>query len=176
MGKATLSRVKHTMLNHQAVFSYLIQQKLLAPESLIQDRLRIANSSQHNHNVSVLRRHSPSYFLKQGDGGEKSGTVANEALIYQFLQTHRKEHEIHNYLPRCLAYDSQEQILTWELVADARDLGKYHMQLGLFPKSIAVVMGKALGVLHQVPVKDKVNDGSECLAHEIPWVITLHRP
>jgi Predicted aminoglycoside phosphotransferase len=164
------------MLNHQAVFSYLIQQKLLAPESLILDRLRIVNSSQRNHNVSVLRSHSPSYFLKQGDGGEGSGTVANEALVYQFLQTQRKEHEIHNYLPRCLGYDSQEQILTLELVADARDLGKYHMQLGRFPKSMAVAMGKALGVLHQVPVKDKVNYGSEWLTHEIPWVITLHRP
>src|SRR5438094_8743887 len=109
------------MLTHRGVASYLLDRNLISPESIVTDDLVVTDVSQRNRNFKVISQDGPCYLLKQGVDREGIGTVAHEADVYQFLQSH-SQNRFDRYLPRLCGYDSEENILIVEFLRHTQNL------------------------------------------------------
>lgn len=136
----------------------------------------VMDVSRRNRNYKVVSERGPSYLLKQGIGPEGRATLANEAAVYQLLQSDRSTHGLDCYLPRCYGYDPEEHILILELVRNGRDLREYHVERGRFSTTVAGILGDALGSLHrQAREQRKWSEDGHRFSSQPPWVLSVHR-
>ncbi len=136
------------MLTEYQTIEYLLERGLIAPESIVNDRIKVTNLARRNQNFQITGLSDRNYFLKQGRYEMNIGSVTNEAAIYQVLQASCLNLKLSRYLPQCFGYDAQSGILLLEAIYNAQDLQQYHTTKGRFPKSIAREIGTALGLLH----------------------------
>ena len=164
------------MLTERDVVPYLLQRNLVSAQSIIEGDLVVEDASRRNRNFQVISERGPCYLLKQGVGQEGIATVAHEAAVYQFLQSHTRN-GLDCYLPRLCEYDSEEHMLILEFLRHTQNLREYHARRRHFSTSVAVAMGNALGTLHHLTWMEGKRDKTiQVFAHESPWVLSLHHP
>ena len=102
-------------------------------------RLQIVDASRRNYNFKVVCG-DRAYMVKQGVGPGRAATIRNEAAVYRLLLTgpaRSSESSLgafRRYMPRCLLFDADHDLLVLELLEGAVDLRAYHVRLGRFPK------------------------------------------
>jgi hypothetical protein len=160
------------------VAPYLLQRGLVDPASIVAGDLTILDVSRRNQNFKVISARGPSYLLKRGISPDRAATVAREAAVYELLQSDTQSQcaGFSRYLPKFYCYDSQERLLTLELVRDAEDFRQYQARRRHFSTRLAAMMGKALGALHSVSHVKKTYQGGFSLQQQMPWVLKIHRP
>ncbi len=164
------------MLTQSKVVPYLLKCGLVSAESIAEGDLAVMDVSRRNRNYKVISERGPSYFLKQGIGPEGRATLANEAAVYQLLQSHRSTHGLDCYLPHYYGYDPEEHILILELVRNGQDLREYHTSRGRFSTTVAGILGNALGLLHrQMREQRKWSEDGHLFSDQPPWVLSVHR-
>ena len=164
------------MLTQSEVVPYLLKCGLVSAESIVKGDLVVMDISRRNRNYKIISERGPSYLLKQGIGPEGRATLANEAAMYQLLQSDRSTHGLDCYLPRCYGYDPVEHILILELVRNGKDLREYHADRGCFSTTIAEMLGNALGLLHrQTGEQRKWSEDGHWFSCQPPWVLSIHR-
>jgi hypothetical protein len=143
---------------------------------IVEGDLAWIDSSRRNHNVQIISRQGPSYFLKQGPSLDGNVSVAYEAAVYQFLQSAIGNGELRPYLPRFYGYDPNEQLLIVELLQDSKNLRQYHIGSGRFSTRLAATMGKALGALHHLTRGVEREQDGLFLSRLPPWILSIHQP
>jgi hypothetical protein len=109
------------MLTEYKAIMYLLQNKFLHPEVLLEGSMEVVNTSRRNRNFKVMSEKGRQYLLKQGVGLQGMATVAYEAAIYRHFQSDARWEAFSHYLPHCYEYDSKEHILILELLDNACD-------------------------------------------------------
>lgn len=162
------------MLTSTTLVTFLLENKLVAPEAIIGGDLLVYEASRRNANYQVLSRRGPSYMLKQGLDASSAAAIALEARVCSLLHADAST-GLQAYVPRLHHYYPKENLLVLELIQDASDLRGYCSRLGRFPVSIAVALADALSRLHGGAVAEAAR---RCEVPTLgpPWVLSLHRP
>ena len=157
------------MLEETDIVPYLLRRRLLDPDAVLDGAVRIGNTSRRNQNFHVTGAGN-GVFVKQGMGRSGVGSVGHEARVLECLAALPGPGELRTFLPRVLGFDSAQEVLVLEYVADAHDLCRYHSRLGRFPKRIAEQTGHVLSNLHAVPTQ-QLDSGMKL---STPWVLAMH--
>jgi hypothetical protein len=131
-----------------SVANYLLEQKLLTPNQVVDDGLTIVELSRRNRSFRILND-AISYLLKQGVGTERACTVDNEASAYRFFNSAAGKDRIADFVPKSYLYDAHDHVLVLQFLRDAENLREYHTRVDRFPIATAAQLGRAIGVVHR---------------------------
>jgi hypothetical protein len=167
------------MLTQRDVAAYLLERGLVEPKAVVGGDLVVLDASRRNANFQVISEHAPSYLVKQGVGGQREATIANEAATYEFLLQSGPS-TFRRFLPARHLYSSQEHVLVLALLRPAQTLQQYHARTGRFPLWLAVEMGEALAALHNFDAENiAAHSPAQAAPFAVkppPWVLSLHQP
>lgn len=154
---------------------YLIERGLADPESVVDGDWMVLETSRRNRNFKVIRRHNPSYFVKQIQNWEPQAitTLRCEARCYWLAGNDAGFAPLFPFLPKYYDFDSTRWVLILELLNDGEDLTEYHRRLGQFPLEVARHLGRVLGAYHQIG-SDRIRDKPENAPFQrrVPWILS----
>ncbi len=166
------------VITSRNIVYYLLERGLISFESVVNGDLVVADTSRRNRNFKVLRRHSPSYFVKQIQHWEPQAisTLQREAACYQVAQNEAEFAPLAALMPRFVMFDSARYLLIVELIPEAENLSEYHRRLGNFPLDVAALLGRTLGTYHhqaKTSLKNGMHDS--IFPKMIPWILSVHQ-
>jgi hypothetical protein len=164
-----LGRTARIPLTSADVPRYLLRRGLVDASTIVDGDLVVRDVSSRNRNFRV-ESSDGSFLLKQGLTQDAAVAVANEAWVYRRLT---REPELSTVMPRFYTFDSENGVLTLELVSHAQDLRAYHSSRGYFSTRLAAATGSALGTLHRLTQLHATRSVAPELA---PRILGLHRP
>src|ERR1700682_2123510 len=119
------------ILSKSNVVHYLLEQNLLALDSVVDGDLMIVDTTRRNRNFKIIRRKAQGYFVKQIQNWDPQ-TVAGlaiEATCYRVARNGPPSAAIAHLVPRDFLYDSQRHVLVTELLAQGESLSDHHRRL-----------------------------------------------
>jgi Phosphotransferase enzyme family len=174
------------MLALSELTAYLLDQRHIHPDTVVDGGLTIVDTSRRNHNALVSAEPAVGLFIKQGrsdpvqpaTGWTGSGSLAHEAAVYSLLASlprQRRSGEISAALPRCHGFDADRGLLILESLPDALDLTSYHTRAGRFPVTAGTRLGTVLADLHDRATEAARRRPAD-FPGRIPWVLGIDRP
>ena len=160
------------------VVYYLLERGLISFDSVVNGDLIVADTSRRNRNFKLLRKHSPSYFVKQIQNWEPQAiaTLQREAACYQAAQNNADFAPLAALMPRFVMYDPVRYLLIVELLPEAENLSEYHRRLGRFPLEVAALLGQVLGTYHRQAGSESKSDRQDGMFPKmIPWILSIHQ-
>jgi aminoglycoside phosphotransferase (APT) family kinase protein len=155
------------------LFPYLLDRGLLNAERVAAGDASIEDLSRRNRNFKILHRDGPSYFLKQAPRGDSRETLAREAATLRML---RSLPPLASHVPRCLEYDTVQQILILEITDGHETLDRRLARTGRWPSTASAALGRFLALLHRDGTNAAAALPDHAKAGEAPWVLSIHRP
>ncbi|HTU12258.1 MAG TPA: phosphotransferase [Allosphingosinicella sp.] len=154
---------------------YLVGERLLTEEAVVDGGLALAMSRSRNRYVLVKQRNGPCYFVKQAMETEAmtAETVAREAEVYRGVYGDDRLAALRDLLPNFHLFDPAQGILVTELVRDADTLAACHLGLGACPPALAARLGTALATYHQVRFAEGKPQAA-LFPQTPPWIFKLH--
>src|SRR2546425_6984945 len=125
---------------------YLLDKGLVSSESLVHGGFLAVEVPRRNQNFKVLRKTTPSYFVKQLRDFDSSSIAMldRQAACHLLAGRHAAFESLRPLIPRLYMQDSARHVLVTELVSGGEDLLTYHMRLGGFPVETAQELACAL--------------------------------
>ncbi len=157
---------------------YLLEKGLLTSQSIVDGDFMVVDTSRRNNNFKVIRKHQPSYFVKQVKNWEPQAisSLQREANCYWLAHNDTDFIPLAGLLSKYYFYDQNRHILIIELISEAESLHEYHLRLGKFPIKIAIQLGKILGMYHQQAGKKLQNDQQNAIFPKtVPWILSAHQ-
>jgi hypothetical protein len=166
------------ILSRSNVAQYLVQQGLVALDSVVDGDLMVADSTRRNRNFRIIRRRAQGYFVKQIQNWDPQTVagLAGEATCYRLARSAPEFAALAPLVPRDFLYDPQRHVLVTELLADAETLSDHHRRLNAFPLALARLIGEYFGRLHReelTPVERYPELGT--FRRQIPWILAAHQ-
>lgn len=157
---------------------YLLDRGLVTAESVVDGDFLVVDVTRRNRNFKIIRRHFPSFFIKQIQNWEPQAiaTLQCEATCYYLAQSDPEFAGLALLTPRYHLYDPARHILITELLPEAENLSDYHRRLNKFPVEIAIKIGRALGTYHRENVS-KLKDGPHdaVFPKRAPWILSINQ-
>ena len=160
---------------------YLIEQGLVSVDAIVEGDLEVVDAGRRNQNLKVIRRHGPSYLIKQPGEGERGTltTLRVEAAFYRHCHLDPGVEDMRALLPRLHDCDPDRGTLTIELI-DGRPLwGRYaQVPSADLLAQFAAPLGDAIGTMHRAfrgPAARAAEWMSGLYAGP-PWFFGMHRP
>lgn len=157
---------------------YLLERGLITSESIVDGDLMVVDASRRNRNFKVIRKHNPSYFVKQIQNWEPQAivTLQCEAMCYWLSQNDVSFASLALLIPRFYTYDPARSILIVELLPEGENLSEYQRRLGEFPLDVASKLGKVLGTYHQeAGAKLQSSSHYASFPKNMPWILSVHQ-
>lgn len=168
-------------LTVDTVVPYLLKRNLVSVAAIVGGDLEIVDAGRRNQNLIVLRRHGPSYLMKQPGEGERGtlATVRVEASFYEHCHGDPDAAEVRCVLPGFHSFDAERDLLIIEFV-EGRPLWG---QRSAAPNpeilaEFAAPLGESIGTIHRV-FRNPVWSSKEWIAGlpaVQPWIFGAHRP
>src|SRR4051794_31226652 len=97
------------ILSKSNVVHYLLEQRLLALDSVVDGDLIVTDVTRRNRNFKIIRRASPGYFVKQIQNWDPQtvSTLASEAMCYRLARSGTEFAPLAALVPRDFLYDAQ---------------------------------------------------------------------
>jgi aminoglycoside phosphotransferase (APT) family kinase protein len=170
-------RQAHPHLKVEQIVPYLLERELLSEKTLVDERVEITSASRRNSNFIIKSQTGPSYVLKQASDADTRETVANEARIYQCIQSLFPESQ-ESSLPQLHIYDADSCAVVLDYVVDSVSLLEAARQRNRFSVWVAAQLGASLARIH---TRAKPPYGAEAPRHDSdanpPWALSaLSRP
>jgi hypothetical protein len=110
-------------LTVDTIVPYLIEWNLVSVGAIVEGDLEVIDAGRRNQSLKVVRRHGPSYLIKQpGEGEPRTGvTLRNEAWFYTQCQNAPYAADMRGLLPAMQDWDENRGVLILELI-DRRPL------------------------------------------------------
>jgi hypothetical protein len=166
------------ILSKSNVVHYLLEQNLLALDSVVDGDLMIVDTTRRNRNFKIIRRKAQGYFVKQIQNWDPQ-TVAGlaiEATCYRVARNGPPSAAIAHLVPRDFLYDSQRHVLVTELFAQGESLSDHHRRLNAFPLEPARQLGTLFGRFHRdegAPFGDQRETAA--FRRQVPWILSAHQ-
>lgn len=173
--------MKPPNLTVDTVVPYLVQRHLVSAAAIVEGDLEVVDVGRRNQNLKIVRRHGPSYLIKQPGEGEHATelTIRREASLYRRCHADAQAAELRGALPALFDWDDDRGLLVLELV-DGRSLWAHYLATPTpdFPSDAAGPLGSALGTIHRVFREDAswVSTWTAGLHAAPPWILFAHRP
>jgi hypothetical protein len=160
---------------------YLLERHLVNVAAIVDGDLEVTDLGRRNQNLKIVRRHGPSYFIKQPGEGERATqlTIRCEASLYRHCHSDRQAAALRGLLPTLYDWDEERGLLVLELV-DGQPLWAHYAATPApeFPLDTAEPVGTALGSFHRVFREQSTwlrswTTGLNCVP---PWILFAHRP
>lgn len=138
------------LLTYKTLTKYMIENGFISIKSFVDGNVLLKDESRRNLNYQVISGER-AYLIKQGLDKDRNTTIANEAIVYNFL--HRNltaKGGLEDLIPRFYKYDSKKNILVIELVKDGKNLQEHYVRTGRFSFKHAEIIGTILGTLHNL--------------------------
>jgi phosphotransferase family enzyme len=159
------------------IVHYLLERRLVDPESVVDGDFMVVEVPRRNCNFRVLRNRPPGYFVKQIQEWAPQSVAAleREAACYWLCAHHPDFAPLAPLTPRVHLHDNSRQILITELLPAAEDLHQYHTRVRTFPAGIAGLLGKILAQYHgQIGSKCDLAPEARVFPRTPPWILSLH--
>jgi len=166
------------VITSRNIVYYLLERGLITFDSVVNGDLIVSDTSRRNRNFKLLRKHSPSYFVKQIQNWEPQAiaTLQREAACYQVAQTDPDFAPLAALMPKFVMYDPARYLLIVELLPEGENLSEYHRRLGKFPLEAAALLGQVLGTYHrQEGTTPKNTARASMFPKMIPWILSIHQ-
>jgi len=166
------------ILSKSNVVHYLVEQGLLAMDSVVDGDLMVADATRRNRNFKIIRRRSPGYFVKQIQNWDPQtvAALAGEAACYRLARSGAEFAALGDLVPRDFLYDTQRHVLVTELLGDGETLSEHHRRLNAFPLEPARLLGEFFGRLHRpgaVPAAQHAETAA--FRRQPPWILSAHQ-
>jgi Phosphotransferase enzyme family len=133
---------------------YLLQEKIIDIEAIVDGDLRLVDNSRKNRNVKVLTKHGTSLLVKQPNIGDMRSiaTIQREARFYDLIRTTPELTNIQSIIPKFVSFDRKQNILIVEFVEDSQSLKEYFYNISSdrFPTEPSFILGNIMAVYHKV--------------------------
>jgi Ser/Thr protein kinase RdoA (MazF antagonist) len=133
------------MLAQADVAHYLLSLGLVKPAAVVEEELRVTDSSRRNRVFIASARTGPAYVVKQAGPGS-AATLAHEAAVLRALAS---TPELADLVPWPAHQDPEAGLLVLSTPAGARTWSDHHDE-GRFPVAPARRLGRALAALHRL--------------------------
>ena len=165
------------ILSRSNVVHYLLEQGLLALDSVVDGDLMVADTTRRNRNFKVIRRSAQGYFVKQIQNWDPQtvATLAAEAACYRLGRSGPELAALAALVPRDFLYDSQRHVLVTELLPDNETLSDHHRRLNAFPPETARLLGALFGRFHRDPVPLDGRPEAATFRRQPPWILSAHQ-
>ncbi|QGZ58629.1 phosphotransferase [Paraburkholderia acidiphila] len=162
-------------LSTRNVAHFLIERCLLDRDSLVNEKLVIADVSRRHRNLKVLRENAPGFFVKQTMhwDAQSIGFLKHEAACYWLAQNDRAFAPLAGLIPNFRGYDANSNALIVDLLPGAENLSEYHLRVRTFPLDVASMLGQALGRYHRHKIEPG-NAVGTTFPKATPWILSFH--
>jgi aminoglycoside phosphotransferase (APT) family kinase protein len=164
-----------TNLTVDTAAPYLLEHDLVSVEAIVDGDLEIIDAGRRNQNLKVIRRHGPSYLVKQPGEGER-GTLATlraEAAFYEYC---RDIDEMRTVLPALRANDRDRGLIVLELIEGRPLWGQFAIAPeAAFLSQAAAPLGSALANVHRT-FRELTDTPWAAPLGARPWVFGVHKP
>jgi aminoglycoside phosphotransferase (APT) family kinase protein len=156
---------------------YLLERGLLAPASVVDERLMVIPNARRNNNFSVVCSVGPSYFVKtlQPSAAQATETLRQEASLYGVARAEAALGPLRDVIPEFYLFDPQRSILVVEHIAGAKTISEVHVQLNEAAEWIAELIGRALGDIHRAAAEALPRIDPNAFRRITPWALSLHQ-
>jgi hypothetical protein len=165
------------ILSKSNVVHYLLEQGLLAIDSVVDGDLMVADATRRNRNFKIIRRGSQGYFVKQIQNWDPPtvATLACEAACYRVARAGPEFAALAALVPRDFLYDTQRHVLVTELLPENESLSDHHRRLNAFPPETARFLGALFGRLHRDPARLDGRPETAAFRRQPPWILSAHQ-
>lgn len=167
------------MANLQAnVVHHLLERGLITYESAVDGDLMLIGGASNHKNSRVIRRNSPSFFIKQIQRWDEMAvaTLRREAECYRLGHNDRDFASLKPLLPKYYDFDAARHTLVIELMSEGESLAEYCLRTGTYPPGVASKLGVSLAECHKSAGTAKRQEtGGAALARAMPWILMVHR-
>jgi phosphotransferase family enzyme len=165
------------ILSKSNVVHYLLEQGLLAIDSVVGGDLMVTDVTRRNRNFKVIRRTQQGYFVKQIQSWDPQtvATLASEASCYRVARSGAEFAALADLVPRDFLYDSQRHVLVTELLPDNESLSDHHRRLNAFPPETARLLGALFGRYHREPLPLDGRPEAATFRRQPPWILSAHQ-
>lgn len=136
----------------------------------------MTEASRRHINYRVSVDGGGGYFIKHADTPERIAALAREADAYAILSADSLTRRL-RHVPTLLDYDSERNILVFELLPGAANARDYQLRGRRFSTTFARILGRVLAMLHNaygLQTEDRATTLTS--AEEPPGALTLHQP
>lgn len=164
-------------MNERELVDLLQRQALLTPAEALDGEFQITRVDRRNRNYRIQTAYARDLFVKQGSASGASGSMAQEAAVYELLAEPSISERAGKYLIRYLGHDAAARVLILEALPRAEDLHGYHLRTGRLSRCLASELGTCLGALHRATRRLARRPPENCSVSVVrPWVFELHCP
>jgi thiamine kinase-like enzyme len=163
------------MFRARAVVNHLTAAGLISPAALVSGDVTVTEVPRRNHNVKVVVRGAPSYFVKQAIDSSSRSSIAHEAEFYRFVSSSPVCGRLRTYLPQFFGYDEGAHLLILELHETSRDLAEHNGLSHRLSTRLARQTASALAELHKLTDFEK-SISNPTFKSDTPWVLSVHEP
>lgn len=157
----------------QQLLFYLVDKGIVPLEAVVDGDIMIATDRSRHQCFAVMRKHGPSYFVKQIQDWQPlaAQTLEREANCYRLVNSNPALAPLKPLLPRFYTFDEVKKVLVLELLPDAENLGVFHRRCNEFPIQVAEQLGRALGTYHSSAIHPFHQN--ETFPSRLPWILTF---
>jgi Ser/Thr protein kinase RdoA (MazF antagonist) len=164
-------------VNEKELVELLQRHALLTPDQVRSEEFRITRVDRRNRNYIIRAAGARELFVKLGSAAGASGSMAQEAAVYELLAEPSIAERVGEHLIRFLGHDTAAHVVMLEALAGAEDLHGYHLRTGHFSARLASKLGACLGALHRATRPLAQRPPANCSVGAVrPWVFELPCP
>jgi len=166
------------IITSRNLLRHLLARKLVSNDSVVDGDLIVVDASGRNRNFKVIRKRSPSFFVKQirNWNSQAVAMLQCEAACYFLANNDPDFIALAPLIPELYDFDPDRQALTTAFISDGEDLFEHLRRTGKISTEIAGELGRCFGKFHRES-ETRLLDSPHCsvFPKQIPWILASER-
>ena len=166
------------IITSRNLLRHLLARGLVSSDSVVDGDLVIVDASGRNRNFKVLRKKSPSFFVKQirNWNSQAVAMLQCEAACYFLARNDPDFSALEPLIPELHDFDPDRQTLTTAFISDGEDLWEHLRRTGKISPAIAAELGRCFGKFHRES-DERLLNSPHCsvFPKQIPWILSSER-
>jgi hypothetical protein len=166
------------IITSRNLLRHLLARKLVSNDSVVDGDLIVVDASGRNRNFKVIRKHSPSFFVKQirNWNSQAAAMLQCEAACYFLANNDPDFIALAPLIPELYDFDPDRQTLTTAFILNGEDLWEHLRRTGKISPPIAAELGRCFGEFHRESGTRSLNSAhSSVFPKQIPWILSAER-
>ena len=166
------------IITSRNLLRHLLARGLVSSDSVVDGDLVIVDATGRNRNFKVIRKHSPSFFVKQvrNWNSQAVAMLQCEAACYFLARSDPDFIALAPLIPELYDFDPDRQTLTTAFISDGEDLWEHLRRTGRISTEIAGELGRCFGRFHRESETRLLNSPhSSVFPKQIPWILSSER-
>ena len=138
----------------------------------------VVDASGRNRNFKVIRKHSPSFFVKQIRNWDPQAVamLQCEAACYFLARNDPDFRALEPLMPELYDFDQDRQALATAFISDGEDLWEHLRRTGSISPAVTGELGRCFGEFHRES-DTRILNSPHCsvFPKQIPWILASER-